>query len=333
MKRFLKRTTLAAAITLAGVSAHAQVDPHFTQFYVYPSWLNPALTGVFDGNVRVSGIYRSQWNNVSPFNTPGISVDVNTEKNINYGGSIMRQTAGDGGYTYTTAYGNVAYTGVRFGPGLLKRIVFGIQAGMIDRRFDPSKLNFGSQWNPVTGTTTNPSNEVLSRNAATSFDAGAGVLYYDAQPGKKANLYAGFAASHLTRPEDYFKASGDQRLPVRMTGHLGVRININDRFSITPNAMYVTQGNASIKMLGAYAQFKAFEGTDLLLGGNYRFNDAFAPFLGFTYGNFVLGASYDINTSDLGRIVRGANTFELSLTFIGRKSAKTPEAEFVCPRL
>jgi type IX secretion system PorP/SprF family membrane protein len=333
MRKLLKRTGLAVAIALSGAAAHAQVDPHFTQFYVYPSWLNPALTGVFDGNIRISGIYRSQWANVSAFNTPGISVDVNTEKNINFGGSVMRQSAGNGGYNYTTAYGNVAYTGVKFGPGFFKRVVFGIQAGLIDRRFDPTKLTYGSMWNPVTGQVNQPSGEMLARNSSMSFDAGAGVLYYDAQPGKKANFYGGFAASHLTRPEDHFRASGKERLPVRMNAHAGIRININDRFSITPNALYVRQGNASIKMLGAYAQFKAFEGTELMLGGNYRFDDAFAPFLGFTYGNFLLGASYDINNSDLGRMVNGVNTFEISLTFIGRKSVKTPEAEFVCPRL
>jgi type IX secretion system PorP/SprF family membrane protein len=188
-------------------------------------------------------------------------------------------------------------------------------------------------WNPVTGRVDQPSNEMMARNAAMSFDAGAGVLYFDAQPGKKANLYAGFAASHLTRPEDHFRATGNNRLPVRLNAHAGVRINVNDRFSITPNVLYVSQGNASIKMIGAYAQFKALENTELMLGGNYRFNDAISPFVGFTYGNFLLGASYDINNSDLGRMVSGVNTFEISLTFIGRRSIKTPQEEFICPRL
>jgi len=36
---------------------------------------------------------------------------------------------------------------------------------------------------------------------------------------------------------------------------------------------------------------------------------------------------------DLGRIVKGTNSFEISLTLIGRKTAKTPEIDFVCPRL
>src|SRR5687767_6335292 len=72
---------------------HAQIDPHFSQYYVYPSWLNPALTGAFDGTYRVSGIYRNQWGNVSvPYQTPGVSVDFTTEKNVNFGASILRQT-------------------------------------------------------------------------------------------------------------------------------------------------------------------------------------------------------------------------------------------------
>jgi hypothetical protein len=69
------------------------------------------------------------------------------------------------------------------------------------------------------------------------------------------------------------------------------------------------------------------------LGANYRFNDAVSPYVGFTYKNMVLGASYDVNTSELGRMTRGTNSFEISLSFIGRKALKTPEVEFVCPAL
>jgi hypothetical protein len=70
-----------------------------------------------------------------------------------------------------------------------------------------------------------------------------------------------------------------------------------------------------------------------MIGANYRFEDAISPFVGFTYKNMVLGASYDINSSDLGRMANGSNSFEISLSFIGRKATKTPEIEFVCPRL
>ena len=197
---------LFTLVLMSTMKIQAQVDPHFTQYYVYPSWLNPALTGAFDGQYRLSGIYRNQWGNISsPFSTAGLSAEFTTANNLNLGASILNQTAGEGGYSYTTAYANFAYTGVRFGPMETGRLVFGLQAGLIQRKFDRTKLTFGDQWNPITGY--NPgttSADMLRRNSAAAFDATAGVVYFDAAPGKKANIFAGFSISHITKPTDDF---------------------------------------------------------------------------------------------------------------------------------
>jgi type IX secretion system PorP/SprF family membrane protein len=312
----------------------AQVDPHFTQYYVYPSWLNPALTGVFDGTYRISGIYRKQWGNISPFETPGISFEYNTDKNAAFGVSMLRQTAGNGGYAYTTAYGNLAYSGLRFGANGNQRIVLGLQFGFIQRKFDAAKLTFGDQWNPVTGYNSGYiSPDAANAKSSTSFDAGAGALYFDGQPGKKANVFAGFAFSHITRPTDQFSASGNAKLPMRFTAHAGVRLAVSQAFSITPNALYLRQGTAEEKMIGAYGQAKVGAETDFLIGANYRFNDAISPQIGFTHKNLVLGVSYDINTSELGKLIKGSNSFEVSLSYIFKKAFKPSEQDFVCPRL
>lgn len=312
--------------------AAAQVDAHFTQYYVYPTWLNPALTGVFDGDYRVSGIYRSQWGNVSsPFSTTGLSADINTSKHISIGLNALTQHAGDGGYNYSTGAASVNYSGVRFGKAGYQRLNLALQAGFIRKRFDPAKFTFGEQWTPGGIVTIN--SEVLNRTAATSFDAGAGLLYYDAQPDKKANMYAGFSVAHLTRPEDRFSASGNEKLPMRYNIHAGVRIHMSPTVTLTPNALYLKQGSASEKTLGMYAQLNAAYETDFLVGANYRLKDAVSPYIGMNYKNFVVGASYDVNVSDLGKLARGASSFEITLTYTGRKKARTPEADFVCPRL
>ncbi|BAV08632.1 hypothetical protein FLA_4678 [Filimonas lacunae] len=312
----------------------AQVDPHFSQYYTYPAWLNPALTGAFDGSYRVSGIYRNQWGNLgTPFATSGVSGEFTTNKNINAGVSVLRQTAGDGGYSYTTAYGNVAYTGVRFGKEGFHRLHLGLQFGIIQRRFDRNKMTFGSQWNPITGFSGNNSGEILNRTSALALDAAAGVMYFDATPGKKANVYGGFSVSHLTQPDDAFSSTGKEKFPVRYTVHAGVRIAVSDVFSVTPNALYLKQRSAEEKMLGAYGQYKVNEETSVMLGGNYRFKDAISPYIGFTYNQWMLGASYDINKSDLGKLAGSTNSFEISLSVIGIRSRKTPEVDFVCPRL
>ncbi len=320
---------------LSFITTRAQVDPHFSQYYVYPSWLNPALTGAFDGDYRVSGIYRNQWNSIgSPFSTPGASFEITTEKNINFGGSILNQTAGNGGYNYLTGYASAAYTGVKFGVNGNQRFVFALQAGVINRRFNPSKFTLGDQWNPVTGFNPNPSSDLPTKNKSMVFDAGAGVLYFDANPNQKANVYLGFSASHLNQPEDAFAGGASkEKLPMRFTAHGGVKININDMWSFTPNLLYLRQGTASEKMVGGYAKVKVMPSTDFMFGANYRFDDAISPYVGFNHNNMVIGASYDINTSDLGKMVRGTSSFEISISFIGRKSVKIPEEHFVCPRL
>lgn len=336
MKRIIKTTSLAVIACVAAINGLKAQDPHYTQYYIYPSWLNPALTGVFDGDVRVSGIYRSQWGNVSsPYKTPGISADFNATRTAAFGVSALQQKAGDGGYSYTTAYGSFSYSGVRFGRNGYHRLNLGLQAGLIQKKIDPSKTSFGSQYNPAIGDfDPTMAGETFSRTSSAGFDAGAGVLYFDAAPGKKMNLFGGFSVSHLTRPSDKFMTSDEEaKLAMRYTFHAGVRIMLSDRMSLTPNALYMRQGGAQEKMLGAYLQCNAAETTDVMAGANCRFGDAVSPFVGLNYRDWVFGASYDINTSDLGKIAKGSNSFELSISTIIHRKVKTEEVEFVCPRL
>lgn len=333
MKRLIAACFFAAIIQL---SANAQVDPHFSQYYVYPSWINPALTGAIDGDYRISGIYRNQWNSVdNAFSTAGLSADVVTNKNVNFGASVMQQKAGSGGYKYSTGYLSIAYTGIRFDAEGYKRLVFGVQAGVVDRRFDRTKFQMGDQWNPITGY--NPSTATVDqfpKTSSTVFDAGAGLVYYDAAPGKKANIFAGFSASHLTQPEDPFtNGIVKSKLPVRYTIHGGVKLNLSENFNLVPNALYLRQGTAEEKMIGAYGQIKTSDVFDFLVGVNYRFKDAVVPFAGLYYKNMTLGLSYDANTSDLGKNVSSVNSFELSLSYTFKRSKEPAGRNFICPRL
>lgn len=322
---------------LSGVATKAQTDPHYSQYYIYPLWLNPGLTGVMDGDYRVTAIYRRQWANItSPYVTPGVSADFTTSKNVNLGVNIMNQQVGEGGYNYLTANMSMAYSGVRFGVDGNQRISMGMSLGIINRRFDQSKFTTANQFDPSTGEY-NPNmtnDEVLSKTSATSFDAGAGIMYYDATPGKKMNLFAGLSAYHLTRPEDPFtNGPVKARMPVRYTAHGGAMFTISEVLSITPNLLYMRQGEASEKMVGAYVQSKINDEADFLLGANYRFQDAVVPYAGVYYKNFVLGVSYDVGTSDLSKISGKSNSFELSLSIIGSKAVKAKRVPFVCPAM
>jgi hypothetical protein len=50
---------------IAANQATAQTDPHFTQNYTYPMYINPAMTGSSDGDYRASAIYRGQWGSIT----------------------------------------------------------------------------------------------------------------------------------------------------------------------------------------------------------------------------------------------------------------------------
>lgn len=332
MLRCLRKTSLLLLTLAAAITGHSQTDPHFSQYYAYPLWLNPGLTGAIDGNYRVTAMYRSQWGGISnPFATPGVSADFVTNKNVSFGVNIMNQRAGNIGYSYLTGYGSMSYNGVRFG---YHQISMGMSFGILNRRFDPTKFRTGDQWLAATGyDPTNGSGEALTKTSAIAFDAGVGAVYYDGTPGKKANLFGGISAFHLTQPQDPFFASNGEKMPMRLTVHGGLKYNVNEDFSITPNLLYMRQGASQEKMVGAYGQMRVNEITDFLVGANYRFGDAFAPYVGVYYKNYMISASYDVNVSDLGKVGGNANNFEISLTLIGRKSVKQDAVPFVCPRL
>ncbi|ASZ10159.1 PorP/SprF family type IX secretion system membrane protein [Chitinophaga pendula] len=320
---------------LATQLAKAQTDPHFSQYYAYPLWLNPALTGILDGDFRVSGNYRTQWNNFGKaFSTAGVSFDAATQKNMGVGLNIMNLSAGDAGYNYFNAMASFSYSGVKFGATGTTRLVFGIQAGIINRRVDPAKFQSGSQYNPVIGF--DPSifhGENINTTTSTVFDASAGVMLFDGNPNHRFNPFVGFSAGHLTQPEDPFLENDTRKYPLRYLVHGGTRIQLSEVFGITPHALHMRQGNANETVVGAYVQFTVNPEFDLLGGVNYRIKDSAIPFAGFHFKNFTLGLSYDANTSNLRRLVNGSNSFEVSLSFISRKRRILNEEYFICPRL
>lgn len=329
MKRIL-RYILCTLIILPSIRAISQVDPHFSQYFIQPMALNPALTGAIEGDYRVSAVWRSQYENT--FTTAGVSAEMVTNKKINLGINILNQSSSDKSYNFSNAYLSAAYTGARFGNHYL---VMAMQAGFINRRFDPSKLQFGDQWAAGIGyKPTTTSADIFNRPSVFTFDAGAGALYYDATPDKKINFFAGLSAYHLSQPKDPFITGGGDKykLPIRYSVHAGARIMVNDFFNIVPNILYMRQGNNEEKMLGAYLQINASENVDLMLGANMRLNDAISPFAGFYYKGLTVGMSYDTGISTKEAMTINRNSLEVSISYTWWRKNTMQTKPFYCPR-
>jgi type IX secretion system PorP/SprF family membrane protein len=300
----------------------AQVDPHFSQYYAYALWMNPALTGATGMDYRATLIHRNQnFGNVNTFSTSGLSAELTTNQNINIGVNVLSQTATSGGYGYLNGAVSLAYTGVKLGFNEDYNITFGMNLGFLNRRFDPSLFQLGDQYQPGVGfTPLIPSADNFNNAASTVLDAGAGIAFFDTNPLKKANFYAGFSINHLTQPIDPFVDSqGKMFLPMRYLFNMGVSIKLANDMVMIPHIMYARQGNAQERMAGLYFTIPYGQTSELIAGGNFRLGDAIVPYAGFTFNNFTLGLSYDVNPA-LRATGTSTNTFEISLTFFKRRS-------------
>lgn len=331
MKKLIRTIAIGAFLTFGTLKGVAQIDPHFSQYYAHPLWLNPALTGVTDGEYRVSLNAKQQWGAISnSFLTGGASFDMAPVKNLAFGAMVLNQNAGDISYNHLSALVSGAYR-IHFGQTGLNMINFGLQAGILNKSFNPSKITLGSQYNPVTGY--DPGLGISESFASSNTlvpDVNFGIMYFDGNPDQRVNVFGGAMAAHLTRPVDKFLGNS-VRMPIRYAAHGGARVRVTEVLDITPNALYMRQGNAREIAAGAYAQYMLNNDSDLLFGSNYRVDDSAIAFFGLHINNMVFGLSYDFNTSSLNRVTGSRGGLELSVSFTGRKGILGPN--FFCPRL
>jgi len=331
MEKIGKIIAIGLVLILSVSKVSAQIDPHFSQYYANPLWLNPALTGVIDGEYRLSLNAKQQWGSLSNgYLTGGASFDMAPVKNFAFGAMVLNQNAGDISYNNLNALVSGAYR-IRFGQEGLSIINFGLQAGILNKSFDASKITTGSQFNPVTGYDGSLAlNESFASTNTLVPDVNFGAMFFDANPDKPLNTFLGVAANHLTRPIDKFLGP-DVKMPIRYTAHGGARIKVSDILDITPNGLYMKQGNAREISAGAYAQMMLNNEADLMFGSNYRVDDAAIAFFGLHIKNMTFGLSYDFNTSSLNRATGSKGGLEISVSFTSKKGISGPN--FFCPRL
>ncbi|QQL50414.1 PorP/SprF family type IX secretion system membrane protein [Mucilaginibacter ginkgonis] len=309
----------------------AQVDAHFSQYYANPLWLNPALTGVINGNARLTAQYKNQWASINnAYQTGGLTGDFRADDHIGLGINVLDQSAGSNSYNYFTGYGSFSY-GFAISNDGNHRISFGLQAGIVNRTFNMNNLQFGNQFNGVGYDPSLNNFETFTNTVTTVFDSNAGVFYYDGTPDKSANVFGGVSVGHLNRPKDPFSNALDARIPLRYTFHGGVRIKAGYSLDLTPNFLYVQQQKASIKAAGLYSEFKIDNDKGLILGALYRVNDAAVANVGFRVNSLIIGTSYDFNTSSLNQATGGRGGLELSVSYVFLKHLSLPEP--ICPRL
>lgn len=325
---------LICLCSLAKVKAQ---DPHFSQFFASPLTLNPALTGKFDGDLRVTGNYRNQWPTINrAFVTTTASVDFPILRNR----ISSTDTWGVGFMGYSDQSANSAlkfnYLSVStaFHKGLdedgYSQIGAGFQATYSNMMLDVSKITLEDQLTPFGFTGTTSDVIASSSHQNNYFDLNAGVLY-SGSTSDRNNFYAGISMYHVMRPKQQFTNSFYILNP-RTTFHGGGYFPAGNTGTIHLSALYSMQAGAAETVVGGAYEALISEGnkpTSVYFGSWIRLNDAIIPYVGLEFSDFRLGATYDVNTSSLKSASQSRGGVELSLIYI----KKTPGSKGLpCPK-
>ena len=307
-----KLYTIVLFFLLATGIGFAQ-DPHFSQFYANPLYLNPAFAGT-SLCPRVILNFRDQWPSLSgTYVTYNASYDQHIDK-LSGGLGVLINTdrAGQGILNTTTASFMYSF---RLEVNRSFSMKLALQATYFQKKLDWQKLTFGDQIDRRHGFVYNTNETPPSKLTKQNVDFSAGLLGY----GEK--YFVGFAVHHLTQPNEGFITLS--RMPRRYTVHAGGIINLvkkvrrgsNDHIPfLSPNILFMQQANFQEINYGLYFNRYPFVG-GLWFRQNFKNADAIIFMVGVQASMFKIGYSYDLTISKLTNATGGAHEVSFALQF------------------
>lgn len=351
----MRTTTFIKSIFLSGalisVSSVIAQDIHFSQFYMSPLTLNPALAGTTVW-IRAGLQYRTQWSSVTvPYKTIGASFDVKSkrrwikikgmtekyrqsgENGFGWGLNVYNDKAGDGNMGTLQFNGSLAYQIYIGGRGML---AMGLQAGIAQRSIQFNKLYWGSQYDPSSSTGYNaalpPDKATIGQDGSFVVpDVGAGIIYTYKKNERymrgsdQREVSVGGSLFHISQPNWSFVGT-DEKLYMRMVFHGSGAFGISGtNLAILPGFVIMRQGPNQEIFLGSMFRYMLKEdskytgfvkGSSISAGGYYRNKDAFVAAALFEFASYGLGISYDFNISGLKTASSGRGGLEVTLRFL-----------------
>ncbi len=322
------------AISLSQWAVQAQ-DIHFSQFSEAPLWRNPSLAGIFTGDIRVQAVYRDQWNSVTnAYRTGSMNAEYKLPVGkvndfLTVGMQVLYDRAGTIGWTSTHVLPALNYH-KSLSTQNNRYLSLGFMGGLVQRRFDPSKMTTNSQYD----------NGGLGENLANSqysyLDGSVGMSYNSNLNFNPDNtFYIGAAYHHFNRPNNSFYRNAAIELHPKWVFSGGLKLGVSDYAYLTVQADHSKQGGFAETMAGIMYGLKLGEDPDnpaytLHAGSFLRWNDALIPVIKIDYTPFSAALSYDVNISKLKPSSYGRGGFELSVSYIG--FLKRNEGYLLCPK-
>lgn len=332
----MKRLLHTSIFCLIVCSVFSQ-DIHYSQFFSAPLQYNPALTGIFNGNIRVAGNYRSQWRAVPvSYLTFAGSVDfkVNPSNsrngNLNMGIFFNYDKAGDLSLNNTKLGLSTSYL-IKLTKNHL--ISPGVLINYNQRRVDFSNAKTNNQWNGV-GYDPSILPELPYDNSNSNIDISGGINYrwqksYRTHIDIGVGLYNIMSSDQSFAGDEGYNSALDKRLSI----YVMTDFKVLNRLNLSGNAVYQKQGPHSALQLNVQGKIFLNKNNDrnvaFILGLGLRTSDAWFPMIGLMYKNLYAGFSYDSNFSQFDIATRSKGGPELSVIYRITKIPNVPNKP--CP--
>ncbi|MEO6220314.1 MAG: PorP/SprF family type IX secretion system membrane protein [Ginsengibacter sp.] len=326
MKNFLLKFVLGIFFTIILSLTGFCQDIHFSQFFEAPLLRNPALAGIFSGDLRIQGVYRTQWNSVTvPYQTASLNGEYKlpigkSDDFLTLGGEILYDKAGTVALTATHILPVINYH-KSLSSEKNMYLSLGFMGGLVQRKFDRSKVTTNSQFN---GTDYDPSlndGETFSNTGYSYMDGSVG-LSFNSQIGQGAddNMFVGVAYHHFNKSAKVSFYSNDkiEMIPKTVLS-AGIRMGVTDYSFLTFHTDYAKQGSSTEAIGGMLYSYKLDDPSDpkyiFHAGAFIRWKDALIPVLKMEYKPMTVAVSYDVNVSQLKTASQGQGGFELSISY------------------
>jgi type IX secretion system PorP/SprF family membrane protein len=313
-----------------------------------PMLRNPALSGIFNGDLRLSSAYRSQWGSISvPYITSALGIEyklpVAKQSNSFYtlGLQLAYDKAGDLSLKRTQISPLVTYhqSLSNYNDTYLSA---SIMAGSVMNRFDPSAARTDDQFVNGAYSPSNVSAQFFNNTSKSYLDLSAGLVF-SSSFGNDAHYYLGMVMFHVNSPNtSFFSSTSDQNLRSKYILNAGLSAPINERDQLITYIDFYKQGGNN-QLIGGflyestlinYTNYNDDENDALKISGGvfYRLNDALIPSIKLQMHKFMAGFSYDINISQLRTASQLRGGFELTLSFQGfLNQSNSSRQRMLCP--
>jgi type IX secretion system PorP/SprF family membrane protein len=331
VKRYIKATLTIVFISIQTI-LHAQ-DIHFSQFFETPLLRNPALAGIFKGDIRLQLVYRDQWGSVTDgYKTGSLNGEYKlpvgkADDFVTVGGQILFDRAGTAALTQTSFQPVINYH-KSLSTEYNRYLSLGFMGGIVNRSFDRSKI-----------ITDDPNGEPTVTPSYTYLDGSVGLSYNsNLSQNPEDNFYLGVAYHHFTKPKNSFFRDPSIKLNPKWTGSAGFRFGVAEYAYVSILADYSIQENYTETVVGALYGLKIGPEIEnpkytIHAGAFIRWSDALIPVVKLDYAPFSFAFSYDVNISKLKPYSYGRGGYELSLSYIGFLNRDNSSLNAVrCPR-